>query len=332
MGATDKQQSKKKTKRARLGRGLSSLVDSAPVKVEHEPAAASDTEHTANPLPSKAVSEPGTQVLELPVSSIVPNPHQPRRVFDNDALRVLADSIREHGLMQPIVVREASGGGYELIAGERRWRATQAAGLETIRAVVEQADDERSAELALIENIQRSDLNPIERANGLRLLMERFGLTQQRVAERMGMSRSALANLVRLLDLSEEIQGWVAEGTLSTGHAKVLLSCENPDERADLARAAIAEGWTVRTLESKCAAGAKHEPEPSAGSTTTPDQVDRVTSVLRDLERSMSEHFGTEVTLKTDRGGTKGRISIAFYDLDQFDGLLERLGMRADRH
>lgn len=198
--------------------------------------------------------------------------------------------------------------------------------------MVEEANDERSAELALIENIQRSDLNPIERASGLKQLMERFGLTQQRVAERMGMSRPALANLVRLLDLSEEIQGWVAEGVLSTGHAKALLSCENPDRRADLARATIEQVWTVRELESKCAEGTKETQHATQSVMASPGQTDRVTSVLRDLERSLSEQFGTEVTLKTNKGGTKGRISIAFYDLDQFDGLLERLGVRTDRH
>ncbi|MBO6740074.1 MAG: ParB/RepB/Spo0J family partition protein [Phycisphaerales bacterium] len=242
-------------------------------------------------------------------------------------VRACSDSIRTHGLMQPIVVRKADEG-YELIAGERRWRATKLAGLKTIRAVLDEADDERSAELALIENIQRADLNPIERAMGLRQLMDRYGSTQQQVAERMGMSRPALANLVRLLDLESDLQELVAAGTLSTGHAKVLLSVDDPAQRRALAKKAAELNWTVRLLETECQQLLRQPAESTTSEESQDQHPDRVSSVLRDLERSLSEHFGTNVMLKTNRQGTKGRVMIEFYDLDQFDGLLSKLGIQ----
>jgi ParB family chromosome partitioning protein len=333
MGATDKKQSKK-SKRARLGRGLSSLVDAAPISVE---SAGTQGGLKTERFTNNALADHGRQVIEIPLDIIEPNPHQPRRVFDQDALDTLAHSIREHGLMQPIVVRLRPGDDrYELIAGERRWRAAQLAGLETIRAIIDEASDERSAQLALIENMQRTDLNPIERAMGLRQLLDRFGATQQRLAERMGMSRSGLANLLRLLDLDPDTQQLVAEGSLSVGHAKVLLSCEDASARATLAQQVIEQGLTVRDLEDLIANraetgdGGALEPRKQTQE-ASPVHPDRVGSVLRDLERSLSEHFGTKVTLKTNRLGTKGRVQIEFYDLDQFDGLLAKLGIAGER-
>ncbi|MFG0314742.1 MAG: ParB/RepB/Spo0J family partition protein [Phycisphaerales bacterium] len=327
MGTADKKQPKK-TKRARLGRGLSSLVDPAPLKVEapNSPVSEQNTDNTGQSVPQGPV-EDGARVLELPTDEVRANPNQPRRVFDEEALGVLAESIRTHGLMQPIVVRKADEG-YELIAGERRWRATKLAGLNTIRAVLDEADDERSAELALIENIQRADLNPIERAMGLRQLMDRYGSTQQQVAERMGMSRPALANLVRLLDLEPDLQEMVACGSLSTGHAKVLLSVDDPAQRRTLAQKAADLNWTVRLLEAECQQLLRQPAESTTSEETQDQHPDRVSSVLRDLERSLSEHFGTNVMLKTNRQGTKGRVMIEFYDLDQFDGLLSKLGIQ----
>ena len=335
MDSSDHQsEKKKKTKRARLGRGLGALIDqggapSVSIDVGANPPRIDEqnTNIQANSgdQPVDAGGQGGQRILELAPDEIVPNPHQPRRVFDEEALSVLAESIRTHGLMQPVVVREAGDGGYELVAGERRWRATKLAGLGTIRALLSEADDARSAELALIENIQRADLNPIERAMGFAQLIERFGLTQQQLSERVGMSRSGVANLIRLLEFDAQHRELIARGELSVGHAKVLLSCDDPTRRALLADECMKHGWTVRLLESKLGAAASKK-DGEASKSSDP-RSERVTSVLRDLENRMSEELGTRVVLQTNAKGTKGRISIEFYDLDQFDGLMQRLGV-----
>jgi ParB family chromosome partitioning protein len=331
MGTADKQ-GKKKTKRARLGRGLSSLVDPAPIKVD-SPAFADANQNHNRQSNTQDIQTPALddhqRVHEINVVDIHPNPHQPRRTFDDEALQTLADSIAQHGLMQPIVVRRKKGSDeYELIAGERRWRATRRAGLESIRAIVDDATDQRSAELALIENMQRSDLNPIERAGGLRTLIDQFGLTQQLLADRIGISRSALANSLRLLDLGEEVQAMIASSELSVGHAKVLLSVQDQSQRLSLAQEAVRNQWTVRVLEQQCGK------PPTFSSGRKPEKLEsnqeptRLDSVLRDMERRLSEYFGTRVTLNTNSGGTKGRVQIEFYDLDQFDGLLTKMGIQ----
>ncbi|MAO22543.1 MAG: hypothetical protein CMJ25_17490 [Phycisphaerae bacterium] len=328
----------KKTKRARLGRGLGALIEQGQtpsVSIDLEQGSSvSETKQKANTedLPSSQVQEVDDRqlVLEIAVGDIVPNPHQPRRVFDEQALSALAESITAHGLMQPIVVRR-SGDVYELVAGERRWRAAKLAGLGTVRALLSEADDERSAELALIENIQRADLNPIERGMGFAQLIERFGMTQQQLAERMGMSRPAVANLMRLLELDASLQELVARGDLSVGHAKVLLSCQDESRRNKLAEECIVEGWTVRLLEQRVNEAniedqvSEHVPN----KTETPERG-RLHTVLRDMERRMSEQLGTRVMLKTNAQGSKGRVVIEFYDLDQFDGLLARMGVQSD--
>lgn len=336
MSSTDKK-STKKTKRARLGRGLSSLVDTGPIKVDlAETPQETESKQSTNDAGSRdSVDRSGERVLELKIDRVVPNPHQPRRVFDEEALTDLAASIKLHGLMQPIVVRASQDADtYELIAGERRLRAAKIAGLDTIRAVVDDANDHRSAELALIENMQREDLDPIERARGLKHLMDSFGGTQHEVAQRIGISRSGLANIVRLLELEPEIKQWVSEGALSMGHAKVLLSCEDGSHRVGMATQAIADEWSVRELESRITSDQRAASSENAdnGGSDAPAVAhpDRVGSVLRDLERSLSEHLGTQVVLKTNRQGTKGRIQIEFYDLDQFDGLLSKIGIHSE--
>lgn len=337
MGSSE-QGKPKKTKRARLGRGLSSLVDTNPIKVDAAIDAGGAGDLGVTP-PSPTINTNETQtsvggrVLELAIDEIRTNPNQPRRVFVESELQALAGSIQAHGLMQPVVVREIPGqDGYELIAGERRLRASKIAGQSTVRAIVDDADEHRSAELALVENIQRADLNPIERAMGLRQLMDRYGGTQQQIADRMGMSRSAVANHLRLLDLDEGTRTLVSDGALSLGHAKVLLSCENGELRGDLAQQAAAESWTVRELEHALhnvgsTPQSREGNDGDGAAVSSPAHPDRVGSVLRDLERTLSEHLGTRVTLKTNRQGTKGRVQIEFYDLDQFDGLLSRLGI-----
>ncbi len=319
----------KKT-RARLGRGLSALVEQRE-RGAIEVGGPLDTERNTNNSHGHDDPAPGVErvVHEIVVEAIAPNPNQPRRVFDPEALAELAESIKTHGLMQPVVVRRAGAGdGYELIAGERRWRAARMAGQARVRAVVLDVDESQSAQLALIENIQREGLNAIERARGFASLIARYSMTQEQVASRVGLSRPSVANLLRLLELDEDIQSMVASGSLSAGHAKALLSCD-PSRRADLAERAVREGWSVRELE-RGAARDGHAPEPEGdggapiSQTPTPTRVE---SVLRDLENRLSEKLGTRVTLKTNSRGTKGRVVIEFYDLDQFDGLLARFGV-----
>ncbi|MEL7472366.1 MAG: ParB/RepB/Spo0J family partition protein [Planctomycetota bacterium] len=295
--------------------------------------------------PSDEAASDGLRLVA--VGAIRANPHQPRRTFDPSALQELADSLRSSGMIQPIVVRPnvarpaGRGAGisaedaevpvYELVAGERRWRAAQLAGLETIPAIVRSIDDRASAEWALIENVQRADLNAIERARSYQDLIRRFGLTQHEVAERVGLDRSNVANHLRMLDLEEEIQAAVAGGLLSGGHAKALLSAPAGEGRLRLARQAQASGWSVRRLEgeAKSASEAGSGDSGSAGSVERSAPEDEAKgAALRDLERQLGEHLGTKVRVRTSGGGERGRIEIAFYGLDHFDGLLDRLGVR----
>ena len=226
------------------------------------------------------------------------------------------------------------GVGYELIAGERRWRASVMAGLGTVPAIVREVDDAVSAQLALIENIMREDLNPIERAQGLRALADRHGMTQQAISESVGMSRSGVANSVRLLELPENLVALIAEGALSAGHGKALLALGKMETQRKLASAAIREGWNVRRLEREI----EHELSRGAGDKSpTKDEIGsdagatRAASVLRDLERRAGESLGTRVRIRTDRTGKRGRMTIEFFDLDQFDGLLSRLGVSTEQ-
>ena len=329
---------KKKTKktRQRLGRGLSALVEP---KVGSRVGGdlVTNTSHNTNiavvtePLALEHTAEAsGGAVVEIPIDRVQVNPHQPRRVFEDSAIEELAASIREHGLLQPIVVRSIEND-FELIAGERRWRATKRTGALYIRAIVIEADEESSAQLALIENIQREDLNPIERASGFSLLIERFGFTQGQVAQRMGISRPGVANLLRLLDLPEKLRDLVASGQLSVGHAKVLCSIDSSVTQEELAHRVVADGWSVRLLEDHISnpgqPGQKDNKEHSCGSDASRDGPGRVASVLRDLEDRLSAHLGTRVKLQTNAKGSRGRLVIEFYDLDQFDGILGQIGL-----
>ncbi|MEO1583455.1 MAG: ParB/RepB/Spo0J family partition protein [Planctomycetota bacterium] len=270
----------------------------------------------------------------LPIGSLIPNRFQPRMEFDEAELGKLSASIRAEGVMQPVLVRPASGSGstggrYELIAGERRWRAAKAAGLEAVPAIVREIGDERSAEWALIENIHRRDLNAMERADAMASLVSRFGLTQAQIAEKLGIERPTVANLIRLTELEPEIRGLIASDRLGAGHGKALLSMPGGDGRVALAGRAIEGGWSVRRLETEAkragALGAKGDaaqPSPGIGSQRS--------AVVASLERSLGDRLGTRVHIRTNQAGTKGRIEIAFYDLDHFDGLVSALGVTRD--
>lgn len=349
--STERTGSKKiKRTRSKLGRGLNALIDQSPIQSPVQVILEQNAKQTTNSSRQMPASQPenmdlaytqavhADQVLELMIHEIVPNPHQPRRVFTEEAIEELAQSIIEHGLLQPIVVRKGNSssgvGRYEIIAGERRWRASKQAGLEVIRAIVLDVDDLVSAELALIENIQREDLNPIERAMGFAMLTDRFSMTQDQISKRVGINRSSVANLLRLLDLGDDIQGMIASEILSAGHGKALLSCQDTEQRKAIADQAVKEGWSVRFLEkavqqiNRVAAGQAVIEQSQSGDKKAPES--RLSLVVQSLEKQLSDQLSTQVRLKTDKSGTKGSITIEFYDLDHFDGLMERLGVQGN--
>ncbi|MGP1273281.1 MAG: ParB/RepB/Spo0J family partition protein [Phycisphaerales bacterium] len=319
------------SKRRRLGKGLSGLigdpvpVDRSPTTIEHGVAGPAGQPNEGSG-PTHGTSPAGGSLTQISVDTLIPNRYQPRSSFDEAALRSLADSIARDGVMQPILVRAGSGSGstggrYEIIAGERRWRAAKLAGLTRVPAIVRQVDDETSAEWALIENVHRTDLNAIERADAIASLISRFGLTQAEAAERLQLERSTVANLVRLVDLEPAIKALIAQDRLSAGHGKALLAMPAGDERVRTAEAAAAGGWSVRRLE----AAAKR---PSAAPSAPSGPVSRRAAVLSSLERELGEELGTRVRIRTNPAGTKGRLEIDFFGLDHFDGLIERLGAR----
>lgn len=253
------------------------------------------------------------------ISDIEPNPDQPRKNFDEAELASLAASIAEHGLLQPIVVAESSvlSGTYRIIAGERRWRASRMAGLDEIPCVIFDGDELAEAQVALVENIQRSNLNPIEEAMGYKALIERFGMTQENLAVKMGKSRSAIANSMRLLDLPEEILPLVAEGRLTAGHARTLLGLVSRENIMILANRTIEEGLSVRTLEAEVKRYNRPAPEPKPVK-----PVDEQTAVyMEQLERRAVELSGRRIKIK-DMGVGKRRIEIDFDDTDDLSELL----------
>jgi ParB family chromosome partitioning protein len=259
------------------------------------------------------------------VELIGPSPFQPRRVFDEGPLQQLADSIRRAGVMQPVIVRAVSGGGlkkYELVAGERRWRAAQLAGVIAIPALVRELSDEQAAEWSFIENVQREDLNPMERGEALHRLASRFRLTQHEIADRVGLDRSSVANLIRLLELEESLRELVSSGKLGLGHGRALLSVPAGAARVALGERAARESWSVRALERACAALTTPVKASAPGEAKDFSRL----AARAALEKQLGEHLGTKVQITTDRSGARGRLSLEFYDLDHFDGLLGKLG------
>jgi ParB family chromosome partitioning protein len=291
-----------------LGRGLGSLIGGGVVK----PVAPATQ---VAPVAATAVAS-GLLLQELPLTSIVPNPRQPRRDFDDAQVKELADSIRSEGLMQPIVVRKVKDG-YELIAGERRFRAFKLIGQKTITARILEASDASSAVLALIENLQRADLNAIDEALGFASLMRDFSLTQDAVAERLGKPRATIANSVRLLALDNELQGYVRKGQLSAGHAKALLALENVAHRVQVARLVIEKGLSVRATEAEVK---------KLASTKKTDRKQTVQTVVADVQKRLASHFASPVSVV--RKGTKGSISIPFSSDDELARLLEKIGVK----
>lgn len=261
---------------------------------------------------------------EIPVEQIVPNRRQPRTDFDDAALQSLAASIRQAGLMQPIMVRPLSNG-FELVAGERRWRAAKMIGLAKIPAVVKPIDDQTAAELALIENVQREDLNPMERAFALRRLASDFSLTHQQIAERVGLDRASVTNLLRLSDLDASTADLVRTGKLTQGHGKALLAVQDLGLRAEMASRALSREWSVRQLEREVQHINLDRAKPESASTVDSEPSAKQANVA-DLEKQLSEHLGTRVSVQLGRKKGSGRLLIDFFSLDQFDGLMDRMG------
>ncbi|KUK13509.1 MAG: ParB/RepB/Spo0J family partition protein [Synergistetes bacterium] len=251
-------------------------------------------------IPSSSERE---RLIEIPIEEIIPNPYQPRKSIENDSLEELASSIKQHGLLQPIVVRKKEEG-YEIIAGERRYRAAKMAGLKKIPALVKEASEEETMEYALIENLQREDLNPMEAANAIKFLIERFGLTQEEVADRIGKKRSTVANLLRLLKLPGDLQKMVADGQISMGHARALLSLDDPEEQKRIASEIVSHSLTVRDVEQEVSKRTSKEAK------------------TKIAEKRSLDIYGVRVKVKR---GQKNSIEIFFDNEEEVDWFLRKL-------
>jgi ParB family chromosome partitioning protein len=313
------------TRKGGLGRGLASLIPTGPTVGESDIRPDSDG-YTIDgayigtapaPLPTVEVSPvAGATYRELLTTSISPNPQQPRQVFDDEALAELSHSIKEFGLLQPIVVREVGVGSFQLIMGERRWRAAQQAGLERLPAIVRETEDDALLRDALLENIHRVQLNPLEEAAAYEQLLAEFGVTHEQLADRLGRSRPVVTNMIRLLKLPVAVQRRVAAGVLSAGHARALLGLDDHARQEELAARIVAEGMSVRATE-EAVTLAKRDPErrpaPAARKPDKPQEV-------RQLAERLSDTFDTRV--KVELGQRKGRIVVEFGSMDDLDRIV----------
>lgn len=301
----------KKEKKPHLGRGLASLI--GPITAEPS---SPDADAEAVSFPPDLAVAAGRG--ELNVDELVPNPYQPRTAWDPEGLEDLAASIRSNGVIQPILVRK-SGDRYEVIAGERRLRAAKQAGLEMVPVIIRQATDEQMLELALVENIHRSDLNPIERSSAYQRYIETFNLTHAEAAERLGEDRTVISNYLRLLDLPREVKEMLSEGSLSMGHGRALLGLPSDEMRRKLANRAMAGRLSVREVERLV----RRAVEGQRRDRVTPEKE----PFVQDLERRLEEVLGTRVQIQARKRGHRGRIIIDYYSLDEFDRLAKRMGL-----
>jgi len=307
-----------------LGRGLGALMGG-------------NLAGTKSPAPSPAPapviaretvpanSARGEQVQRIPVGQIHPCPFQPRKDFADEALKELADSIREQGVLQPLIVHSRNGS-YELIAGERRWRAAQLAGLKELPVLVREADDKQVLELALIENLQRENLNPIEEALGFHKLIQDFALTQEQAAVKVGKSRVTVANILRLLQLPPEVQGFVRSSLLTFGHARAILGCVGTEGQKALAEQVIREGLSVRETENLAAQKNQVHPRSNGNLAVKPPSTPDIH--VADLQNRLQERFGTKVSLKYRKG--KGAVEIRFFNDADLDRIMDIVGISMD--
>ena len=287
-----------KKKTGGLGKGISALIpESSEKKVEIKPEGAINT---------------------LKLTQIEPNPDQPRKVFDDEKLAALADSVKEHGILQPIVVKKNENGLYTIIAGERRWRAARMAKLKEVPVIIKDFDEKTVMEVSLIENLQREDLNPIEEALGYERLLKEFGLTQEEIAAKVGKSRPAVANTMRILALSQPVRRLVEQLELSAGHGRALLGIEDAKLQEETAYIIIERDWSVRQTENYVNQLAKEKKEKPA------EKPDKINVAKAELEERLGNLLGTKVTIK--QGAKKGRIEIEFYDKDSLEKIVNKLG------
>ncbi|MFN2508993.1 MAG: ParB/RepB/Spo0J family partition protein [Chthoniobacterales bacterium] len=288
-----------------LGKGLGALIGARP-----DPA-----------LDVQTATEPGEKVQQINLSSLVPSPLQPRKEFPADALQELMESIRQHGIIQPLIVRMVDGR-HELVAGERRWRAAREVGLMQVPVIVREATDLDVLELSLIENLQRTDLNPIEEALAYARLAGEFGMRQEDIAHKVGRSRAAVANSMRLLDLHQQVQAWLTQGLLSVGHAKVLLGLKAQEEQLAVAETILRRSATVRDAERLVARqlGAARRKRQRVNATVT-------SAAIEDLQNRLQQHLGTRVVFH--HGDKRGRIEIEYYGNDDLQRVLGAIGLPA---
>ena len=306
-----------------LGRGLGALMGGNPPPKQ---SGITPAPNTPAPAPAVVTIAPGDRVQRVALDRVRPSSLQPRKEFSAEALQELADSIREQGIVQPLIVRER-GGFFELIAGERRWRASQLLKLSEVPIIVREADDRTVLELALIENLQRENLNAIEEALGYSQLAGQFQLTQEEISVKVGKSRASVANATRLLKLPASVQGFIREGRLSVGHAKVILGLPTEKEQSHLAERIIKEGLNVRQTEGLLAK-LQARPQKSTAENATPAAPASPDSNLLRLEDKLREKFGTKVHLKYADG--KGAVEISFFSDDELQRILELVGVSAD--
>ena len=309
----------KKEKPKHLGRGLESLIGPI-IDIGQENSTTAFADRAVNFPIDKDLRQ---NLLELNLDDIDPNPYQPRQSWDEEQLRELADSIRENGIIQPIIVRR-KGSRFEIVAGERRLRAAEMAGMNRIAAMVRVTDDSEMLALALVENIHRADLNPIERAKAYQNFMETFSLTQEQAAQKLGQDRSVVANYIRLLNLPAEVKQMLVDGSLDMGHARAILALPTDDLRKRLANRALAGRLSVREVERlvRLALSEKDEKKQK--------QILEKPAHIRDLEEKIRSRLGTKVNIQARKNGQRGRIIIEFYSLDEFDSIAGKLGVSSD--
>lgn len=298
-----------------LGKGLDALFGDAEVTLERKPAAVNETQAKVPAKADEKKEEPSAGgITYIDINDIKPNENQPRKTFDEEKLEELAASIAEHGLIQPVVLRKA-GKGYEIVAGERRWRAARKIGIKELPCIIKELTDEENMLLAIIENMQREDLNPIEEAEGIKQMIDTYGLTQEQVSKSVGKSRPYIANCLRLLKLPAAVVGYVSDGELSAGHAKVLAGIDEEEKQIKLAEEVIKHGLSVRQLEKM----AKEE-KPAA---KKPKKAAAKNANVKRVEEDLKAALGTKVTL--NQKGSKGKIEIEFYSKEELERLIEML-------